>query len=130
VRKTRGGLDLSQLDDTNGGDPALNASGINNALDALSLTASGVGATKIDRHPERRKAAAFEAYKEKRLKEMEDDKTLRRNQKIDRIRDEFKTHPDNPMNQVSAAYNATREDMDEIRTREKAKIEKRLAAKD
>lgn len=84
VKKTRG-LDLSQLDNDGGSGPlsALNASGIDNALDALSLTGSDNNA-KIDRHPERRFKAAYAAYEERRLAEMENDGSgqgLRQNQK-------------------------------------------------
>ncbi|KMU72035.1 hypothetical protein CISG_00344 [Coccidioides immitis RMSCC 3703] len=60
AKKTRGTLDFSHLDaalgvSTSGSKKAaaLNASGIDNALDALSLT-SNSESTKIDRHPERR----------------------------------------------------------------------------
>jgi hypothetical protein len=104
---------------------ALNASGIDNALDALGLTAKDN--EKLDRHPERRFKAAFAAYEERRLEEMKDEKGLRRNQKIEQIRKEFEKHPDNPFNQVTASYNATREDMAAIRESEQSKKEKRLA---
>jgi hypothetical protein len=127
-KKARGpALDLSGLDD-----PALvkkanalNASGIDNALDALSLTSNNNNA-QVDRHPERRFKAAYNAYEERRLEEMKDDKGLRRQQKIEQIRKEFEKHPDNPFNQVSGKYNSTREEMDEIRDVEKRKIEQRL----
>ncbi|KAL3421132.1 hypothetical protein PVAG01_07577 [Phlyctema vagabunda] len=133
VKKTASrGLDLSQLDDT----PArpagsLNASGIDNALDALSLTASdGVG--KIDKHPERRFKAAYAAFEERRLKEMEDDGSgqgLRQNQKKDKIRKEFERSEENPFNQVSARYDASKDEVRELKEAEKAKIEARLGQK-
>jgi hypothetical protein len=103
---------------------ALNATGIDNALDALSLTAAQ--SEKLDRHPERRFKAAYQAYEERRLDEMKDEKGLRRNQKIDQIRKEFEKHPDNPFNQVSAAYNTTREELAEMRESERENLEKRL----
>ena len=90
MKKSKG-LDLAQLDDEEGGEKkatALNATGIDNALDALSL-ATGAEAAKIDRHPERRFKAAFAAYEEKRLTEMDTDGTgqgLRQNQKREKIR--------------------------------------------
>lgn len=127
VKKSRG-LDLSQLDDD--GPSTLNASGIDNALDALSLTAGG-GDAKIDTHPERRFAAAYRAYEERRLNEMKADGSgtgLRLEQKKQRIRKEFDKSPENPFNQVTAAYNATRDDIREVRESEKTKIEKRLGA--
>ena len=128
-KKTRG-LDLSQLDD-NSGLAALNASGIDNALDALSLTASGSDG-KVDRHPERRFKAAYAAYEERRLSEMEVDGTgqgLRLNQRKEKIKKEFEKSPENPFNQVSARYDATKEELAQIKAQEKAKIEQRLGSK-
>lgn len=125
------GLDLSQLDDNNGSganSSALNATGIDNALDALSLT-GGSKDEKIDKHPERRFPAAMAQYQERRLAEMKADGSgtgLRLDQRKTRIRKEFEKHPDNPFNQVTAAYNATREDVANIKKSEKDKIEKRL----
>lgn len=104
---------------------ALNATGIDNALDALDITSDNKD--KLDRHPERRFKAAYAAYEEKRLEEMKDEKGLRRQQKIDQIRKEFEKHPDNPFNQVNASYNATREDMAAIRDSVKSDKERRLA---
>lgn len=129
MKKTKG-LDLSQLDEPTAGSAkagALNATGIDNALDALSLTAAE--STKIDKHPERRFKAAYAAFEERRLQEMEEDGSgqgLRQNQKKDRIRKEFERHPDNPFNQVNASYDATKDEVKEIKEREKAKIEERL----
>ncbi|KHN98133.1 DUF1014 domain protein [Metarhizium album ARSEF 1941] len=125
VKKSRG-LDLSQLD---GDSPsALSASGIDNALDALSL-ATGADDTKIDKHPEKRFAAAYAKYEERRLAEMKADGSgvgLRLEQRKQRIRKEFDKSPENPFNQVTAAYNATRDDMDQVKAHENSKIEKRL----
>lgn len=129
-KKTRGG----GLDDALGSFDApaskkaatLNASGIDNALDALTI-GTGKGDDKIDRHPERRFKAAYAAYEERRLEEMKDEKGLRRQQRIDQIRKEFEKHPDNPFNQVSASYNTTREELQQIKAAEKTKTEARLA---
>lgn len=134
VKKTKG-LDLSQLDDDSGRpgapgrtDSALNATGIDNALDALSLT-NDQGSSKIDKHPERRFKAAFAAFEERRLKEMDEDGSgqgLRQNQKKEKIRKEFEKSDENPFNQVNAQYNTTRDELREIREQEKGKIEARL----
>ena len=127
VKKTRG-LDLSQLDEPSGSKTALNASGIDNALDALSLTGSA-DASKIDKHPERRFKAAFAKFEERRLSEMEADgsgKGLRQNQKVMQIRKEFEKSPENPFNQVTASYDASRDEVKEIKDQERAKIEARL----
>lgn len=134
VKKSRG-LDLGQLDDDGAGGrargPALNATGIDNALDALSLTADD-GTAKIERHPERRFPAALAKYEERRLAEMLTDGSgdgLRQNQKKERIRKEFEKHPDNPFNQASVRYDATKEEIEAVRNQERTKIEKRLGAK-
>lgn len=131
VKKSKG-LDLSQLDDE-GPKPAagaLNASGIDNALDALSLTAGS--ADKIDKHPERRFKAAYAAFEERRLKEMDEDGSgqgLRQNQKKDKLRKEFEKSEENPFNQVSAAYDASKDEIRALREAEKQKIESRLVEK-
>lgn len=103
---------------------ALNATGIDNALDALSLTSNTT--TQLDRHPERRYKAAFKAYEEKRMPELEDS-GLRRNQKTELIRKEFEKHEDNPFNKASVRFDATKEEIDAVRRGEKEKIEGRLA---
>ncbi|KAF4630976.1 hypothetical protein G7Y89_g7158 [Cudoniella acicularis] len=132
VKKSKG-LDLSQLEDDAGSSnkaAALHASGIDNALDALSLTADST--TKVDKHPERRFKAAFAAFEERRLKEMDEDGSgqgLRQNQKREKIRKEFEKSEENPFNQVSARYDASKEELKEIKEQEKTKIEARLAAK-
>ncbi|KAL2261479.1 hypothetical protein VTK26DRAFT_4080 [Humicola hyalothermophila] len=130
VKKSRG-LDLSQLDSDSGGALApLSASGIDNALDALSLT--GQSDTKIDRHPERRYKAALAQFEERRLKEMEADGSgagLRLNQKKEKIKKEFEKSPENPFNQVTARYDASKEELAQIREQERQKIEARLASK-
>ncbi|KIW07500.1 uncharacterized protein PV09_01465 [Verruconis gallopava] len=129
-KKTRGTLDLGQLDDApTGKAKTINASGIDNALDALSLTGNpNNDVANIDRHPERRFKAAYTAYETRRLEEMKDEKGLRRQQKIEQIRKEFDKHPDNPFNQVSARYDSTKEELREIAANERRKVEERLAS--
>ncbi len=129
VKKSKG-LDLSQLDE--GGPLAsISASGIDNALDALSLTASSADA-KIEKHPERRFKAAYTAFEQRRLGEMEADGTgqgLRLNQRKERVKKEFERSPENPFNQAAAQYNATRDELVQMQEQEKDKIESRLAEK-
>ncbi|KAM5471707.1 hypothetical protein MferCBS49748_001878 [Microsporum ferrugineum] len=130
-KKSRGTLDLGQLD----ADPTsskkgatLNASGIDNALDALSLGSKD--ALKVDRHPERRYKAAYAAYEEKRLPEIEQEQPgLRRQQRIALIKKEFEKSEDNPFNQVNVAFDASREEVAAAREAERAKIENRLTGK-
>lgn len=125
------GLDaaLSSFDAPAGSKKAatISATGIDNALDALSL--DGKSNDQIDRHPERRFAAAYKAFEERRLEEMKDEKGLRRQQKIDQIRKEFDKHPDNPFNQVSGKFNSTRDELREIADQEKKKTEARLVGR-
>ncbi|KAF2864259.1 DUF1014-domain-containing protein [Piedraia hortae CBS 480.64] len=106
------GLDLSGLD-TPSSSAALNASGIDNALDALALTAGQE--EKVERHPERRFAAAYKPYEERRLEELKEEKGLRRQQKIEMIKKEFEKSPDNPFNQVTARYDTSKEEVREMR---------------
>jgi len=132
VKKTKG-LDLSQLD-LNGpssaqGKSALNATGIDNALDALSLTSNNP-AEKIDRHPERRFKAAYAAFEARRLPEIEEEhKGLRKNQRIEIVRKEFERSPDNPFNQSSARFDTTKEELREMKDTDRAALEARLAEK-
>lgn len=133
VKKSRG-LDLSSLDaepssSASKANPALNASGIDNALDALSLTSAN-SSEKIDRHPERRFKAAYAAYEARRMPELEEEhKGLRKKQREDMIRKEFERSPENPFNQVNARYDTTKEELREMQEQERDKVEARLAAR-
>jgi hypothetical protein len=126
-KKTRG-LDLSQLDGPSASTKAaaINATGIDNALDALDITSNNPS-ENIDRHPERRFKAAYTVFEERRLEEMKDEKGLRRNQKIEQIRKEFEKHPDNPFNQVAGRFDSTKEELKALKEEERRKIEGRLA---
>ncbi|KAI9811068.1 MAG: hypothetical protein M1827_005650 [Pycnora praestabilis] len=130
-KKTRG-LDLSQLDDgpsSNAPSASLNATGIDNALDALSLTSNNPS-EKVDRHPERRFKAAYAAYEARRLPELDEEhKGLRKQQRIDAIRKEFEKSPENPFNQVNARFDSTREEIADMKQKEREKTEARLAGK-
>ena len=133
VKKSRG-LDLSSLDDESSSsaskaNPALNATGIDNALDALSLTSTNPS-DKIDRHPERRFKAAYAAYEARRMPELEEEhKGLRKKQREDMIRKEFERSPENPFNQVNARFDTTKEELREMKEQERDKVEARLAAR-
>lgn len=117
-------LDLSTLDD-DALPSSINASGIDNALDALTLT-SGAD-TKVDRHPERRFKAAYAAFEARRLPELEEEhKGLRKQQRVDMIRKEFERSPENPFNQANVEYDASKEDIKAIKAGEREKIEQRL----
>ena len=131
-KKTRGGtLDLGQLDGDSK-EKALNATGIDNALDALSLT-NDKNAQAVDRHPERRFKAAYKAFEERRLEEMESDGSgagLRKNQRIERVRKEFERSEENPFNQAgNVKFDATKEELAEEKSRLRKGVEGRLAEK-
>lgn len=131
VKKTNRGLDLSQLDSestpsSSKANPALNATGIDNALDALSLTSNNPS-EKIDRHPERRFKAAYAAYEARRMPEVEEEnKGLRKQQRVDLIRKEFERSPENPFNQASARFDSKRDEIKEMKDQEREKVEARL----
>ncbi|KAJ5089234.1 hypothetical protein N7532_007918 [Penicillium argentinense] len=125
-KKTRG-LDLSQLDDgpENKKGSSLSASGIDNALDALSLTNKDT--SKVERHPERRFKAAYAAFEARRMPEIEQENPgLRRQQRVDLCRKEFDKSEENPFNQVHVAVNASKDEIAQVRNQERAKTEARL----
>jgi hypothetical protein len=103
----------------------LNASGIDNALDALSLTSKDT--SKIDRHPERRYKAAYAAFEARRLPEIEaENPGLRRQQRIELVKKEFDKSEENPFNQVHVAFDASKEEVAAVREAERKKTEARL----
>ncbi|KAL4981535.1 hypothetical protein BDW68DRAFT_83098 [Aspergillus falconensis] len=123
---SRGTLNLDQLDDApSSKSSALNASGIDNALDALSLTSKDT--SKIDRHPERRYKAAYAAFEARRLPEIEaENPGLRRQQRIELVKKEFDKSEENPFNQVHVAFDASRDEVAAVREAERKKTEARL----
>lgn len=130
-KKTRG-LDLGQLDEFSSESKkasSLNATGIDNALDALSLTSKDT--SKVERHPERRFKAAYAAFEARRLPEIEEENPgLRRQQRIDLCRKEFDKSEENPFNQVHANVNATKEELAQLRENERKKLEDRLGGEE
>ncbi|MCJ1290075.1 hypothetical protein MMC34_001610 [Xylographa carneopallida] len=132
AKKTTRGLDLSQLDDNDTtpptkAAPALNASNIDDALDALSITTGNHHAQQVERHPERRFKAAYAAYEARRLPELETEmKGLRRQQRVEVVRKEFEKSPENPFNQVSARFDSTKDEVRQIKAEVKDSVEGRL----
>lgn len=53
---------------------------------------------------------------------------LRLNQKKEKIKKEFERSAENPFNQVTARYDASKEEIAQLRDQEKAKIEARLGS--
>ncbi len=59
----------------------------------------------------------------------EEQKGLRRQQRIDVIRKEFEKSPENPFNQANARFDSTREEIADIKAKEREKTEARLVGK-
>ena len=133
-KKSKGTLDLSSLDDspsaTSRKEPTINASGIDNALDALSLT-TDPNSQKVERHPERRFKAAYKAFEERRLPEIEvEHPGLRKNQRIELCKKEFGKSEENPFNQAGIVrYDAEKEEVAEQKRKIREGVENRLAEK-
>ena len=76
-----GGVKKSDIDDLDMQIAALNATSLDDALEAMSLVNArsdkagrGADAASIDRHPERRFKSAFEAYKERELPKLTEER--------------------------------------------------------
>ncbi|KAH3667897.1 hypothetical protein WICMUC_005175 [Wickerhamomyces mucosus] len=97
----------------------ISASGIDNALEALSLTKKGgaVSDKDIDRHPERRFKAALAAFEERRLPEArKENPGLRLQQVKNLVFKEFEKSSENPFNQVTNIdFNATQSDVQNVK---------------
>ncbi|KAI0888952.1 DUF1014-domain-containing protein [Annulohypoxylon maeteangense] len=140
TKKTNRGLDnaLSELNASENNSnsdnklPTLEASGIENILDALGLILD-TNDEKYDRHAERRVGAAFAAFEKRRLEEMSADgsgKGLRLSKKRELLFKEFRKSPENPLNNnYNVRHNATKAEVQEIKEQEKAKTEARLTSK-
>ncbi|KAF9484963.1 DUF1014-domain-containing protein [Pholiota conissans] len=113
------------------------ATGIDNAIDLLEIVTAkmdkasvGQQAAGIERHPERRFKAAYEAYTERELPIIRKEQPgLRLQQYKDLLYKQFQKSPENPFNQVTVAYDATKEDKHEALKGKKAEIEDRLREK-
>ncbi|KAI0355117.1 DUF1014-domain-containing protein [Trametes cingulata] len=116
---------------------AYSATGIDNAIDLLEVVTAkmdkasvGSQAANIERHPERRFKAAFEAYKERELpKVRQEHPGLRLQQYHDLLYKQFQKSPENPFNQVTVSYDASKEERVEALNKRKAEIAQRLREK-
>lgn len=111
----------------------LNATGIENAIDAMGLV-DKKSAPKIDRHPEKRIEAAWKAFWEQRWNELQAEgwhkiKGNSRNKAMIQAQKDFDKSPENPKRQMHASYNATKDELAELRSTQDAAIEKRLTEK-
>jgi len=113
------------------------ATGIDNALDLLEVVTAkmdkasiGQQAAGIERHPERRFKPAFEAYLERELPNIRKEQPgLRLQQYRDLLYKQFQKSPENPFNQTTIAYDATKEEKLEALQNKKAEVEERLREK-
>lgn len=97
----------------------LSATGLDGMLEAMEVVnqrtdREAMGAKAgllVEKHPERRFKAAFEAYLERELPKLrEDHPGLRQNQMRDLLFKQFQKAPENPFNQAQVAYNATKDE--------------------
>ncbi|BEJ15059.1 hypothetical protein CspHIS471_0408260 [Cutaneotrichosporon sp. HIS471] len=111
----------------------LSATGIEGMLEALEVVnaktsdqAMGSKAGEIERHPEKRYKAAFAAYVEREMPKLKEDHPgLRQNQMREVLHKQFQKAPENPFNQVSVAYNASKDDrLDTLKKTMKAREDK------
>ncbi|KAF8839872.1 DUF1014-domain-containing protein [Paxillus ammoniavirescens] len=110
------------------------ATGIDNALDLLEVVTAkmdkasvGQQAAGIERHPERRFKAAFEAYKERELPNLKvEHPGLRLQQYQDLLYKQFQKSPDNPFNQVTVDYDATKDERTQALKEKQETVQKRL----
>ncbi|KAK2460692.1 hypothetical protein APHAL10511_007162 [Amanita phalloides] len=113
------------------------ATGIDNALDLLDVVNAktdkasvGQQAAGIERHPERRFKAAFEAYQERELPMVKQEHPgLRLQQYKDLMYKQFHKSPDNPFNQTTVSYDATKEEKVQALKLKHMEIEERLRDK-
>jgi len=135
-----GGLPSGSTNPGDGGHPEVEsyaATGIDNALDLLEVVTAktdkasvGQQAAGIERHPERRFKAAFEAYLERELPRIKDEQPgLRSQQYRDLLYKQFQKSPENPFNQTTVAYDASKEDQLQALQSKKAEVEERLREK-
>jgi len=117
--------------------PSFAATGIDNALELLDVVTAktdkasvGQQAAGIEKHPERRFKAAFEAYKERELPIIRSEHSgLRLQQYEELLYKKFQKSPENPFNQTVLSYDATKEDKVAALQRKNAATEQRLRDK-
>ncbi|KAI0062071.1 DUF1014-domain-containing protein [Artomyces pyxidatus] len=110
------------------------ATGIDNALDLLEVVTAkmdkasvGSQAAGIERHPERRFKAAYEAYQERELPNIRAEHPgLRLQQYKDLLFKQFQKSPENPFNQVTVSYDASKDDKVDALRKRQAEVEQRL----
>jgi len=132
---------LAESSSTNGGEPqeveSFAATGIDNALDLLDVVTAkmdkasvGNQAATIEKHPERRFKAAFNAFVDRELPNIRAEQPgLRLQQYKDLLFKQFQKSPENPFNQATVEYNATNEEKVDILRKRQDEIRERLRDK-
>lgn len=113
------------------------ATGIDNALDLLEVVTAkmdkasiGQQAAAIETHPERRFKGALEAYQERELPNIRQEHPgLRLQQYKELLYKQFQKSPENPFNQVTISYDASKEEKVAALKGKKAQVEDRLREK-
>lgn len=89
----------------------------------------GTQAAGLERHPERRFKAAFEAYKERELPNLRAEHPgLRMQQYQELLYKQFQKSPENPFNQVTVSYDASKEEKVDALQKKNAAVAERLRA--
>ncbi|KAL5494745.1 hypothetical protein ACEPAI_206 [Sanghuangporus weigelae] len=87
----------------------------------------GQAAAGLEKHPERRFKAAFEAYQERELPNLRKDHPgLRLNQYKELLFKQFQKSPENPFNQTVVSYDATKDERLEALEKRNKEVEERL----
>ena len=113
---------------------SLNASNMDDAIEAMSLVneredSRGAAAGALEKHPERRFKAAFEAYKERELPNLrEEHPGLRLQQYNDLMYKHFQKSPENPFNQLHINYDASKDEKLAVLKAKRDAATERLAA--
>ncbi|KAH9842474.1 DUF1014-domain-containing protein [Rhodofomes roseus] len=110
------------------------ATGLDNALDLLDVVTAkmdkasvGQRAAGLEQHPERRFKAAFEAYKERELPiARAEHPGLRLQQYHELLYKQFQKSPENPFNQVTVSFDASKDEKVEALKKKNAAVESRL----
>ncbi|KDQ18680.1 hypothetical protein BOTBODRAFT_103986 [Botryobasidium botryosum FD-172 SS1] len=113
---------------------SFSATGIDDALELLSIVGAktdkasvGQAAAGIEQHPERRYKAAFEAYQERELPKLKvEHPGLRLNQYKELLHKKFLKSPDNPFNQTTVSYDASKQEKVAALKQKHALVEERL----
>jgi len=132
----------TQSSSKNGGEAeeieSFSATGIDNALDLIDVVTAKMdkaslgnqAAVTVEKHPERRFKAAFNAYMDRELPNIRSEQPgLRLQQYKDLLFKQFQKSPENPFNQVTVEYDASSEEKVEALRRRQDEIRDRLREK-